>query len=124
MPPSINEWLSEEHHARFVVEIVQALDLSEIERAYNGRGEKAHSPEVLLGLLFYGYATGIFSNRKPEQATYDSVAIRYVTRDTHPDHDTIETFRKRFIKELKSLFLQVLQLAMGMGCLKLGNVLL
>lgn len=122
MPPSINEWLPEGHLARFVVEIVQALDLREIEGAYSGRGEKAHSPQVLLGLMFYGYATGIFSSRKLEQATYDSVAFRYVTGDTHPDHDTIATFRKRFIKELKTLFLQVLQIAQEMGCLKLGNV--
>lgn len=122
LPPSINEWLPEGHLARFVVEIVQALDLSEIEKAYAGRGEKAHSPEVLLGLLFYGYATGVFSSRKLEAASYDSVAFRYVTGDTHPDHDTIAAFRRRFIKELKSLFLQVLQIAQEMGCLKLGKV--
>jgi transposase len=122
LPPSINDWLPEGHLARFVVEIVQALDLRKIEDAYTGRGEQAHSPEVLLGLLFYGYATGVFSSRKLEQASYDSVAFRYVTGDTHPDHDTIATFRKRFIKELKPLFLQVLQIAQQMGCLKLGKV--
>jgi transposase len=104
------------------VEIVGALDLRKIQDAYTGRGEKAHSPEVLLGLLFYGYATGVFSSRKLEQASYDSVAFRYITADTHPDHDTIATFRKRFLQELKPLFVQVLQIAQEMGCLQLGKV--
>lgn len=122
LPPSINEWLPEGHLARFVVEIVGALDLRKIKSRYTGRGEKAYSPEVLLSLLFYGYATGVFSSRKLEQATYDSVAFRYVAANSHPDHDTIATFRKRFLKELKSLFVQVLQIAKEMGCLKLGKV--
>ncbi len=122
LPPSINDWLPEGHLARFVVEIVGSLDLRAIENVYAGRGEKAHSPEVLLGLLIYGYATGVFSSRKLEQATYDSVAFRYIAGDTHPDHDTIATFRKRFINELQSVFVQVLQIAQEMGCLKLGKV--
>ena len=96
LPPSLQDWLPQEHLARFVVEIVDRLDLSELERAYGGRGKTPYHPAVMAALLFYGYATGVFSSRKLEQATYDSVAFRYITADTHPDHDTIARFRKRF----------------------------
>jgi hypothetical protein len=77
---------------------------------------------MLLALLFYGYATGVFSSRKLEQATYDSVAFRYIAANNHPDHDTIATFRKRFLPELAPLFVQILLIAQQMGCLKLGKV--
>src|SRR5882672_1812283 len=75
LPPSVEDWLPEDHLARFVVEVVAQMDLSELSRAYAGRGMAAHHPEVLLGLLVYGYATGVFSSRKLERATYDSVAF-------------------------------------------------
>lgn len=122
LPPSMEDWLPEGHLARFVVEIVGQLDLTPIKSAYSGRGSKAHHPEMLLALLFYGYATGIFSSRKLEQATYDSVAFRYIAANDHPDHDTIATFRKRFLSELSPLFVQILLIAHQMGCLKLGKV--
>ncbi len=122
LPSSLDEWLPEKHLARFVVEIVETLDLTMIRSAYSGRGEKAYDPEVLLALLFYGYATGVFSSRKLEQATYESIPFRYITANSHPDNDTIATFRKRFLKELKPLFVQVLQIAKEAGCLKLGKV--
>ena len=122
MPPSLEDWLPKDHLARFIVDIVGQLDLRPIERAYAGRGSLANHPEVLLALLFYGYATGVFSSRKLEQATYDSVAFRYIAANQHPDHDTIATFRKRFLEELKPLFLQVLMTARQMGFLKLGKV--
>jgi hypothetical protein len=77
---------------------------------------------MLLALLFYGYATGVFSSRKLEQATYDSVAFRFIAANNHPDHDTIATFRKRFLGELKPLFVQILVIAKEMGLLKLGKV--
>ena len=89
---------------------------------YAGRGSQAYHPEMLLALLFYGYATGIYSSRKIEQATYDSVAFRFIAANTHPDHDTIATFRKRFLDKLHPLFVQILMLAREMGCLKLGKV--
>ena len=98
LPPSLQDWLPQEHLARFVVEIVDRLDLSELERAYGGRGKTPYHPAVMVALLFYGYATGVFSSRRLEQATYDSVAFRYITADTHPDHDTIAPFRKRFLE--------------------------
>jgi transposase len=122
LPPSMDDWLPEGHLARFVVEIVGQLDLAAIKSAYAGRGSKAHHPEMLLALLFYGYATGVFSSRKLEQATYDSVAFRYIAANDHPDHDTIASFRKRFLPELNTLFVQILLIAQQMGCLKLGKV--
>lgn len=122
MPPSIQEWLPENHLARFIVYIVSQLDLHLLSESYAGKGMKAYHPQILLSLLFYGYATGIFSSRKIERATYDSVAFRFIAADTHPDHDTISTFRKRFLDQLKPLFLQILMLAREMGLLKLGKV--
>ena len=122
MPPSMNDWLPEGHLARSIIEIVGQLNLTAIKSAYAGRGSKAHHPEMLLALLFYGYATGVFSSRKLEQATYDSVAFRYIAANNHPDHDTIATFRKRFLPQLAPLFVQILLIAQQMGCLKLGKV--
>lgn len=122
LPPSLDDWLPEGHLARFIVEIVAQLDLTSIKAAYAGRGSKAHHPEMLLTLLFYGYATGVFSSRKLERATYDSVAFRYIAANDHPDHDTIATFRKRFLSELTSLFVQILQIAHRMKVLKLGKI--
>jgi transposase len=122
MPPSLDDWVPEDHLARFVVDIVSRLDLSAIRNSYAGRGSDAYSPSIMTALLFYAYATGVFSSRKIEQATYDSVAFRYVAVNTHPDHDTIATFRRRFLKELKTLFTQILLVAHEMGLMKLGSV--
>jgi transposase len=122
LPPSMQDWLPEQHLARFVVDIVERLDLRDLESRYGGGGKQPYHPALLLALLFYGYATGVFSSRKLEQATYDSVAFRFITADTHPDHDTIATFRKRFLKELEGLFVQLLVMAKVMGLLKLGHV--
>jgi transposase len=122
LPPSLQDWLPQKHLARFVVDIVERLDLNELESRYGGGGKSPYHPALLLALLFYGYATGVFSSRKLEQASYDSVAFRFITADTHPDHDTIATFRKRFLKELEGLFVQLLVMAKVMGLLKLGHV--
>jgi transposase len=122
LPPSVEEWLPENHLARFIVEVIEQLDLSELTRAYRGRGSAAHHPAVLLGLLIYGYATGVPSSRKIERATYDSVAFRYIAANTHPDHDTLATFRRRFGSQLEQLFVQVLVLAREMGMLKVGKI--
>ena len=123
-PPSVQEWLPEKHLARFVVEMVSRLDLRKLENSYTKRGSEGYPPRMMLALLFYGYATGVFSSRKLEQATYDSVAFRYIAANTHPDHDTIATFRKRFINQLKPLFVEILMLARAMDILKLGRVTL
>ena len=107
-PPSVSDWLPEDHLARFVVEVVDQLDLSALTLQYAGRGSKAPHLAVLLSLLIYGYATGVFSSRKIERATHDSIAFRYVAANTHPDHDTIAAFRRRFLPQFAALFVQEL----------------
>lgn len=124
LPPSLADWLPEGHLARFVVETVSLLDLSEINNAYRGNGAAAYPPYIMVALLFYGYATGVFSSRKLERGTYDSVALRYVAANTHPDHDTIATFRKRFLPQLGALFEQILHIASQMNVLRIGSVCL
>jgi len=122
LPPSVEDWLPEDHLARFILEAIEKLDITALTRAYAGRGSAAYHPEVLLSLLVYGYATGVFSSRRIERATYDSLAFRYLAAGSHPDHDTLATFRRRFLGELSGIFLQVLELAGEMKLLKLGNV--
>jgi transposase len=124
MPPSVDEWLPERHLARFVVEVISGLDLRAMTGDYRGSGEASYHPSVLLGLLVYGYATGVFSSRKLERATYDSVAFRFIAANQHPDHDTIASFRRRFLKQIEALFVRVLVMAREMGMLKLGTVAL
>lgn len=124
LPPSVDEWLPERHLARFVVEVVETLDLRVMSGSYRGSGSASYHPSMLLGLLVYGYATGVFSSRKLERATYDSVAFRFIAANDHPDHDTIATFRRRFLKDIEALFVQVLSLAREMGMLKIGTVAL
>jgi transposase len=124
LPPSVDDWLPERHLARFVVEVIEGLDLSAMVKAYRGSGSASYHPSVLLGLLVYGYATGVFSSRKIERGTYDSVALRFIAANDHPDHDTIATFRQRFLEEIEGLFVGVLETAREMGVLKLGTVAL
>ena len=115
LPPSVDEWLPQRHLARFVVEVIDGLDLRELIGSYRGSGSASYHPAMLLGLLVYGYATGVFSSRKLERATYNSVAFRFIAANDHPDHDTIATFRRRFLKEIEGLFVKVLLLAREMG---------
>lgn len=122
LPPSVQEWLPEAHLARYVVDVVEQLDLSAMERAYAGRGSDAYHPATLLALLIYGYATGTFSSRKIERATYDSLAFRYIACNRHPDHDTLASFRKRFGEEFQSAFAQVLQVARENQLSRFGTV--
>jgi len=122
IPISIQDSLPEGHLARYVVEIVESLDLSAIEQCYSGRGSEAYLPSVLLSLLVYAYATGIFSSRKIERATYDSIAFLYIASKLHPDHDTLATFRKRFKKEFEAIFVQVLRIARETGLSHFGKI--
>ena len=124
MPPSVEEWLPQRHLARFVVEMIDGLDLKALSKTYRGSGSASYHPATLLGLLGYGCATGVFSSRKLERATYDSVAFRFIAANDHPDHDTIATFRRRFLKEIEALFVEVLKLAREMGVLQMGTVAL
>ena len=122
LPPSIQDWLPEKHLARFVVEIVEQINLRPLKASYSGRGSQPYNPEMLVALLFYGYATGVFSSRKLERSTYDSVAFRYIAANSHPDHDTIAEFRKRFLPQLTKIFVEILGIAHQMKVLNLGKV--
>ncbi len=122
LPPSVQDWLPKAHLARYVVDVVEGLDLLALERAYAGRGSEAYPPATLLSLLIYGYATGTFSSRKIERATYDSLAFRYIACNRHPDHDTLATFRTRFGQEFESAFVQVLQVARENQLSRFGTV--
>ena len=124
MPPSVDEWLPQRHLARFVAEVIEGLDLRGMTGSYRGSGEASYHPGLLLGLIIYGYATGVFSSRALERATHDSVAFRFIVANEHPDHDTIAAFRRRFLKQIEALFVQVLGVAREMGVLKLGTVAL
>jgi len=121
-PPSVQDWLPETHLARYIANVIESLDLSEIERAYAGRGSDAYHPASLMSLLIYGYATGVFSSRRIEMATYDSVAFRYLAGNRHPDHDTLASFRRRFGGAFQALFVQVLQIAQTNRLSQFGSV--
>ncbi|MFH1116460.1 MAG: transposase [Pseudomonadota bacterium] len=114
--------MPEKHLARFVVEIVEQINLQSLKQSYSGRGSKPYNPEMMVALLFFGYATGVFSSREIERSTYESVAFRYIAANSHPDHDTIADFRKRFLPQLKELFVRILEIAREMNVLKLGKV--
>ena len=122
LPPSVDEWLPEGHLARYIVEVIDQLDLSRLTSRYSRSSSEAYHLALLLALLVYGYATGIFSSRKIERATYDSVAFRFIAPNLHPDHDTLVNFRKTFLVELEDLFVQVLAYAQSMKLVKLGKI--
>jgi transposase len=118
----LGDCLPPEHLARFVVDALAQMDLSGLYARYGRRGGEAYAPEILAGLLFYGYATGVFSTRKIERATWETIPFRYIAGDRHPDHDTIASFRKTFLPELKELFVQLLVLAHLAEVLVLGAI--
>ena len=125
MPPSLHDWLPENHLARFVADLVETLDLSAFYRSYeakDGRGQAAYSPVLMVRLLVYGYCTGVVSSRQIEKRTHEDVAFRYLSADTHPDHSTFNEFRKRHLEALAGLFLQALGLCRKAGLVKLGHV--
>ena len=119
---TIDDCLPSDHLARFIVSIIALLDLSAIYAQYGPVGGVAYAPEVLLGLLIYGYATGVFSSRQIEKGTYESIPFRFIAGGLHPDHDTIANFRKTFLAEFVEVFVQVLVVAQALGYLKLGNI--
>jgi len=118
----LGDVLPPDHLARYIVDVVAQLDLGAVYARYGSRGGQPYAPEMLVGLLVYGYATGVFSTRKMERATYESAPFRYLAGNLHPDHDTLAHFRKTFLLELKGLFVQVLLLAHVAGLLKLGTI--
>ena len=127
MPPCLQDWLPENHLARFVADLVKSLDLSAFYRSYeekDGRGQAAYHPMMMVRLLLYGYCIGVTSSRQIEKRTHEDVAFRYLSADEHPDHSVINEFRKRHLGALAGLFLQALQLCQKAGLVKLGHVAL
>src|SRR5260370_28911586 len=125
LPPSLHDWLPENHLARFLVDVVETLDLSAIHACYDagdGRGQPAYAPAMMVRVLLYGYATGTFSSRKIQARTFEDVAFRFLCADAHPDHSTLAEFRKRHLQALAGLFTQALQLCQKAGLVKLGHV--
>jgi transposase len=124
-PPSLHDWLPDNHLARFVADVVNALDLDAIYASYDekdGRGLSAYAPLMMVRVLLYGYATAVYSSRKIQAKTYDDVAFRFLSADEHPDHSTLAEFRKRHLQALAGLFTQALQLCAKAGLVKLGHV--
>ena len=125
LPPSLHDWLPEKHLARFVVDVVDALDLGAIYDSYeekDGRGQAAYDPAMMVRVLLYGYCTGSYSSRKIQAKTYEDVGFRYLAADEHPDHSTLAEFRQRHLEALAGLFSQALQLCQKAGLVKLGHV--
>jgi transposase len=124
-PPSLHDWLPDNHLARFLADVLNALDLEAIYASYSekdGRGMSAYAPAMMVRVLLYGYATGVYSSRKIQTKTYDDVAFRFLSADQHPDHSTLAEFRKRHLMALAGLFMQALQLCAKAGLVKLGHV--
>ena len=125
LPPSLHDWLPEKHLARFLVDVVDALDLGAIYDSYeekDGRGQAAYDPAMMVRVLLYGYCTGSYSSRKIQAKTYEDVGFRYLAVDEHPDHSTLAEFRQRHLEALAGLFSQALQLCQKAGLVKLGHV--
>ena len=122
LPDNLEDWLDNNDLAIFIVDVVEKLDTSAIENAYRGGGSAAYPPKMMIALLFYCYAKGIFSSRKIERATYELIPVLYIANGLHPDHDSINTFRKRFLAEFGALFVMLLQIAHGMKIFKLGDI--
>jgi transposase len=122
LPPSLQEWVPEDDLVHFVIESVEGMSLPGLKVNIRGTGSLQYPPKMMLELLIYCYANGIFSSRKIEHATYRDVAVRYLTADTHPDHDTIAAFRRENLEVISACFLEVLKLARQMRLLKVGTV--
>ena len=122
LPGNLEGWLDGHDLAHFIVEVVEGMDTGAIEGEYRGGGSAPYPPKRLLALLFYCYAQGIFSSRKIERATDELIPVLYITGGLHPDHDSINTFRRRFLPQLEPLFVGILLIAHGLGILKLGDV--
>jgi transposase len=125
LPPSLQDWLQENHLVRFIAGLMPGLDLFKIYGHYgrrDGRGKAAYHPVMMVRLLLYGYCVGVRSPRRMEHASYDDIAFRYLCADQHPDHDTIADFRQQHLPVLAQIFTQVLQLCDKAGLVKLGHV--
>ncbi len=122
LPPNLRDWVPTDHLAHFILDAVEEMDLRRIKVNERGTGSEQYPPRMLLALLLYCYATGLFSSRRIEQATYDSVPVRMICGDTHPDHDTICTFRRENKALLQETFVRVLELAQALKFLQVGQI--
>jgi transposase len=122
LPPDLRDWVPADHLAHFVIDAVEALDLREVRVNTRGTGDAQYPLTMLLGLLAYSYATGTFGSRRIEQSTYDNVAVRLITGDTHPDHDTICTFRRKNKALVTESFVKIPELAQELKLAKFGQV--
>ena len=122
LPPDLRDWVPGNHLVHFVMDAVGELDLTSARVNQSGSGSEQYPPHTLLGLLVYSYATGVFSSRQIERSTYENVAARLLCADTHPDHDTLCTFRSRNGELLSRSFASVLEMAARCGVLKVGGI--
>ena len=122
LPPDLRDWVPEDDLAHFVIEAVERVGIGAFEANDRGTGSAQYHPRMMLALLIYCYANGIFSSRRIERATHRDIGVRYVAANQHPDHDTIATFRRRNFQAVAESFLQVLLLARELKLLKLGVV--
>ena len=122
LPPDLRDWVAPDHMVHFIMDAVKALDLSLAHTNQRGTGHAQYPPCMMLGLLIYCYATGTFSSRRIETLTFENVAVRFLTADTHPDHDSICKFRRENKALLSSSFHQVLELAARARVLQVGDI--
>ena len=122
LPPDLREWVPASHLAHFILDAVEEMDLRQVRVNERGTGDEQYPPRMLLALLLYCYATGVFGSRRIEQATWDSVPVRLICGDTHPDHDTICTFRRENRALLAETFVRVLELAQALKFLQVGQI--
>ncbi len=122
LPPDLREWIPEDDMVHFVLEAVNGVAISNFQINHRGSGDRQYPPRMMLALMIYSYANGIFSSRRIERATYRDIAVRYLTADTHPDHTTISEFRRRNVEAFSEAFLHVLILAREMQVLKVGTI--
>jgi transposase len=122
LPPNLREWVPEDHLVHFVLDAVAALNLSQVKVNQRGTGSQQYPPTMMVTLLIYSYATGVFSSRRIERSTYDSVPVRLLCADTHPDHDTICVFRRENKELLTEIFVKILQLAQQLKFLQVGQI--
>jgi transposase len=124
LPPDLRDWVREDDLVHFVIDALAVLDVSTARLNLRGTGDEQYPPSMMLGLLIYCYAQGIFSSRQIERATHQNVAVRYLAGNTHPDHDTVAKFRRENGALIRSAFVQLLRLAQASGLLRLGAVAL
>ena len=122
LPPDLREWVERDDLAHFLIDALEVLDLSGAVLNERGSGSEQYPPGMMLVVLIYCYAQGIFSSRQIERATYQHVSVRYLAGDTHPDHDTVAKFRRENEGLLKGVFVQLLRLAKASGLLQLGAI--